>query len=305
MKFLLIILTIVNTGCVLAVPPKMKFTLKVIDLETKQSITNASVWTGFTQKEDPWGIGVGKSYIIEEKIGSKGIATYSGNSVNGGHGGSVFAEGYYYSGFDFKYKTNKILNRWEPWNPTITVKLRPKKDPVPMVYKRIELKKIPKKQIKIGFDLEKGDWVAPYGKGKIADFIFIPNWYSFDPIKGSEGSYKLVFSNPDDGIQEYEFPKNLDSSFKWAYVAPTNNYSNILEQKSVWTKTGRLKKGYKNCNYIFRVRSKRNKKGKIISACYGRIKGPIDVGPYGKFNMEYWFNPNPKSRSLESKNKPY
>jgi len=118
MKFLLIILTIVNTGCVLAVPPKMKFTLKVIDLETKQSITNALVWTGFTQKEDPWGIGVGKSYIIEEKIGSKGIATYSGNSVNGGHGGSVFAEGYYYSGFDFKYKTNKILNRWEPWNPT-------------------------------------------------------------------------------------------------------------------------------------------------------------------------------------------
>ena len=305
MKATLLLLCLLQSGCVLATLPSSKYTVRAVDAETGLPVTNAVIRTGFDHQYDPWGNKPSIVDLRKEHVNEKGEVTFKGKDRKGGAGGTVFAEGYYTGHKGQGSKLNAVLNRWEPWNPTITVKLRPKKDPVPMVYKRIELKKIPKKQIKIGFDLEKGDWVAPYGKGKIADFIFIPNWYSFDPIKGSEGSYKLVFSNPDDGIQEYEFPKNLDSSFKWAYVAPTNNYSNILEQKSVWTKTGRLKKGYKNCNYIFRVRSKRNKKGKIISACYGRIKGPIDVGPYGKFNMEYWFNPNPKSRSLESKNKPY
>jgi hypothetical protein len=35
--------------------------------------------------------------------------------------------------------------------------------------------RIPKFNKPIGYDLEKGDWVSPYGKGLINDFIFTMN----------------------------------------------------------------------------------------------------------------------------------
>jgi len=49
-------------------------------------------------------------------------------------------------------------------------------------------------------------------------------WVNFLNPKEKRIHYSLTFSNPDDGIQEYKFPKNLDSSFKWSYLASLSGY---------------------------------------------------------------------------------
>jgi len=305
MKIILLLLCLSQVGCVFATPPTTKYTVQLFDAETDQIITNAVIRTGFKQKRDPWGIGGEKSNRVIKKPNKDGVVTFSGKTINYEQGGIVFSDNYYPSRFWKRYKINKILNRWEPWNPTITVKLRPKKDPVPMVHKNTQKKKlrIPVFDKLIGFDLEVGDWVAPYGKGKIADFVVKMN-RRFKHSQDYDASLEISFSNKSDGIQLFVLPEKFTtSSYKFAYKAPLNQYKN----KWIVEKHARLGsfKSSPNGSYIFRVRTKIDKKGKIISACYGRINQPIEIGWGDVFYINYSLNLNSKSRSLESKNKPY
>lgn len=298
-------LLLLNTGCALASPPDAKLTVHVVDMETNLSITNAVIYTDFTQQADPWGLGIRKSTRIKKQVNSDGLATVEGQSIYSARGGSVFAEGYYSQMFTSEHKKNVLLNRWEPWNPTIEVKMRPKKDPVPMVTKRVESLKITTWNKPIGFDLEKGDWVAPHGKGNQADF-FVNMHRRFEHSGDYDAMATITFPNDGDGIQLYENSKQFEtSSFKFPYEAPTHSYQNqlVLERHATLRET--------NCSfdpendlYIFRVRTKKDEDGNIILANYGRM-GRIEIGWGEVFDTSYWFNPDPHSRSLESLAEPH
>jgi len=275
-----------------------------MDCETGASITNALIKTGFTQKADPWGLGVGKSTRVKEQVNSDGIASFEGKSIYDERGGSVFADGYYSQRFGMKYKKNRILNRWEPWNPMIEVRMRPKKNPVPMVYDGIDKEDIPTWNEPIGFDLEIGDWTAPHGKGKRKDMLFLAKKKSY---QGAE--IHISFPNEQDGVQTYLPPENLRSEFIFPYLAPTNGYMPKLF-KEKWYASAAADpesniKGYNEINYIFRVRTKADDEGNILSANYGRIRGDVKTSSTGRIYFHYWFNPAPNNRSLESLEKPY
>lgn len=307
-KKLLMCLVLLNTGCALASPPSTKFAVHVKDVETGIPITNAAIHTGFTQKYDPWGLGVGESTRINEQVDTDGIATFEGNTLGDERGGSVFAEGYYPQMFSMKYKKNVVLNRWEPWDPIIEVKMRKIKNPVPMIYNRIENKLVPVFDQPVGFDLEKSDWVAPHGKGSVSDFIYSASLVT-QPKEGIR--YSLTFSNPLDGLQEYVPPEDLRSSYIFPYEAPTNGYAatfnryRLLKYPELPDYPANNLKEDKDVNYIFRVRTKVDNKGKIISAHYGRIQGEIRSTMKGGLYVNYWYNPEPNNRSLESDKKPY
>jgi len=277
---------------------KAKFTMKVIDSQTNQPVTNGFVQTVFRHgygafPDDP-------RWVLKVPLNKDGIAVLSTKSDLWHANGSIKVKGYYPGGAGFEFKgQNKILNRWEPWNPTLEVKLRPIKNPVPMVHKDLVLK-APILEKPVGLDLEVGDWVAPYGKGKITDFTVMFNLLT-PKEKGIH--YFLTFPNPDDGIQEYEFSKEMHSYFKWPYLAPLSGYQSSLDKyfvlnfpKILNAPKYNLKK---NINYIFRVRTQRNKKKEIVSAYYGRIKREVRISPNQKFRLEYWLNTNSTSRSLE------
>ena len=74
---------------------------------------------------------------------------------------------------------------------------------------------IPATNQSCGYDLEKSDWVAPYGKGLVADMIFnLKRRYA--NVNDFEVNLDATFSNPLDGIQEIEPPAvGLYSVFKW------------------------------------------------------------------------------------------
>jgi hypothetical protein len=173
-----------------------------------------------------------------------------------------------------------------------------------MVYKCVDREDIPEWDEPVGFDFEVSDWVAPYGKGKQKDIIFCVS------KKGYQGAEcHISFSNELDGIQPYVPMKKLQSEFIFPYLAPTNGYLPTLFKEKWYAsaaddpETNAKEDG--DINYIFRVRTQVDESGNIISANYGRIRGEIRISSHGRLYFQYWFNPNPHSRSLESDKKPY
>jgi hypothetical protein len=307
--FIFLLMGMLSSGCALAQPAASKFTVRVLDAETGLPVTNAVVESTFELDYDPWGNRPDKVDERKETVDKNGEVTLVGNTIQRGGGGRVFADGYYWGGGGVEYTGKSIaLNRWEPWNPTIEVKLRPKKNPVPMVSKQIELDPIPVFEKPVGFDLEKADWVAPYGKGCISDFIFSVST-NVTPKKGVH--YAVGFSNQKDGIQIYLPPNELHSSYVWPYEAPLTQYETGLDKYFIFHfpkvegPPFHNVKDNKDVNYIFRTRAQADKNGNIVAACYGRIQGEIRVSSKGMVSFAYVFNPNPHSRSLECDERPY
>jgi hypothetical protein len=296
-------ITMLIAGCALAEPASLKFTVRVLDSETGIPVTNAIVQSFFEHQYDPWG---NKPNIIKQEkvlVDENGEAVFSGKDLNGGIGGSAVAEGYYdgRSGRASERK-NILLNRWEPWNPVIEVKMRPKKNPVSMVYKRIERKQIPLFDTQVGFDLEIADWVSPYGKGKICDFVFTA---STNMAQKQGIHYILSFPNNKDGIQPYMLPQGLHSSFVWPYKAPEDGYESGLDKYFIFHfpkidgPPFHNVKDDKDINYIFRTRTQFDDNGNMVAGCHGRIQGEVRISSKGEAYFQYWFNPDPFSRSLE------
>lgn len=300
--FLLLLVGVLGSGCVLAEPAASKFTVRVIDVETGLPVTNAMVQSIFEHQYDPWG---NKPSIVDrrkEPVDLNGEVVFKGKCIHGGAGGTVFAEGYYSSHAGKSLDKNLVLNRWEPWNPMVEVKMRPKKNPVPMLHKSIQREDIPAWDEPVGFDLEIGDWVAPHGKGGKCDFVFTASKVT-EPKDGIQ--YAIVFSNSLDGLVEYVPPEGMHSSYIFPYKAPVSGYISTFSRYRLLKypvlpnyPANNLKEG-KDINYIFRVRTEANDEGEITSANYGRIKGEIRVSSKGEAYFSYYFNPDPQSRSLE------
>jgi hypothetical protein len=303
MKYIILpIVLLTISGCALAQPPTSSFTLKAIDVETGLPISNALARATFIEKEDPWGNGTGK-FERQDKLTDKfGLATFKGVSYGPGGGGSIEAENYYQTikGTNYSH-VNLALNRWEPWNPIIEVKLRPKNNPVPMFYRERNYSafKVPEYNQPIGYDLEKQSFVAPHGKGTKSD-LFFEFRRDFENSQNFDVSCTMTFPNEHDGIQECNLDEMIQSSFKWPYLAATNNYQSTMVWRSTRADAKPVKHTFnEKVNYIFRVRTQTDENGSIFSACYGKIEGPFGLGWADKVNWVYWFNPVPNERSLE------
>jgi hypothetical protein len=197
-----------------------------------------------------------------------------------------------------------INNCWQPWDPTNTVVLKKIKNPVSMYVKRVEVD-FPIEDKPVGFDLEKGDWVSPYGKGTKSDFILT---FSRTP-KTSEGyraTLKLDFSNQKDGIQKINSEPVSWMSLRLPHLAPELGYNtNSVYEMGYKPEGGHY--GFENpdgdVNYFFRVRTVLNEQGEIKESSYGKIHGPIHVAGSGRDKariiFQYYFNPTVNDRNLE------
>jgi hypothetical protein len=285
------------TAC--ATPPESKMTIKVIDEETFLPLTNCTVKTRYLVKEN-WN----EPDEYDEMAAapnSEGLCTFASIDCISDFGGGVVADGYYRASF-FLPSTglNRILNRWEPWDPTIEVKMRKIKNPVPMVTKWVSALKIPKWDEPIGFDFEKSAWVAPYGKGGCSDF-FVTMYRRFNNSNDYEVRASISFPNKGDGIQFYTIPQEIqDSSYVFPYLAPESGYNKelILSRKCEGAKD-ETNFDPKKSQYVFRVRTKLDQEGKVISACYGRMDRRIEISWGEVIDFEYHFNLDSFSRSLE------
>lgn len=184
-----------------------------------------------------------------------------------------------------------------------SVVMRKIKNPIPMYRYRINgAKYLPQENGDYGFDMKEGDFVAPYGKGAVADFYVRKN---YDEKKRSTKS-ALIFKGKGNGA--YKIKAFTDSEFRSCYVADTN---------AVFTTCFRYE--YKNHEYenpkdgshrtevcdvnedeclILRTRCQFDEKGNLVSCHYSRIYGKIEIFRWLNF-MSCAFNPMPNDPNLE------
>ncbi len=165
-------------------------------------------------------------------------------------------------------------------HPSFTLLLKKIGKPIPMYAKQIDSIKFPEFNKAIGYDLMIGDWVGPYGKGINSDFLFTEN--HTDAKSGY--TFTVSFPNPGDGVQGFTRDWNQGvSGLLSLREAPTDGYQPKYEQSQM-PNPDRI--------YYFRVRTKLDGNGNVVSAHYGKI--------YGDFmQFRYYLNPTPNDRNIE------
>lgn len=231
---------------------------------------------------------------------AKGKTAYDVNYV-------ITKEGYYQTSSTL-YFAQRLGNdvkggKWTPWNPTVNITLKEKRNPIPMYRKGRCIVYVPKGET-VGFDCMFGDLVAPHGKGVTADLLF-----TYTATRSGETlnfvTNKLVFTSQDiRGLCVRK--KDEHSGFAFEYEASLEGYQDgivfELERTSdKITKNTELS----NDNYIvFRSRAEKDTDNNITRINYGII----DILKYGETFEEpnkgaivfgYYFNPTPNDRNLE------
>jgi len=213
-------------------------------------------------------------------------------------------EGYYPTATDGEH--SPLAKDFNP-SKLIKIQLKKIKNPIPMFAKDLRHVGFGKVQVpvvneEVGYDLMAGDWVAPHGKGKVADFIFrhqgVTRWSGPKYYKEEyEQIITISFPNNHDGIIAWEGAseagRTYGSELVSGYEAPKEGYQETWVQRT-WKEKGGYHQTTSNMdrNFYFRVRTKVDENGNIISAHYGKI--------YGDFmSFIYYLNPTPNDRNIE------
>lgn len=215
--------------------------------------------------------------------------------------GDITKDGYYEGGIAHSFFVTRF-GMWQPWGKELTVVMRPIVNPVPM-YVRNHFFKIPVIGEEVGFDLEKADWVVPYGLGTSADFVFRID-QRYDDGDNFDCRMTLTFSNSLDGLQVVNDDGggdfNVGSRYRLPRTAPETGYMPKLQKRNSRGTYGRVVDMEDSNNYIFRVRSEVDHDGKLKRAVYGKIRGDIwyTPGDGGNISLHYYLNPD-YTRNLE------
>ena len=291
-----------------SVVAKVNLVLTVVDDEGKpvdDALVRGSGW-----------IPGGRDDIFKDTTDSKGQMTIKFNAAVD-YGFDIVKEGYYRSYMHY-YLTDgtgpKIEDGyWQPNPIQETVVLKRVRNPVPMYVKAVN-EKVPVYGQAVGYDLMAGDWVAPYGKGSVADFIF--------NVTGEYNSYDdratrmtVTFSNAKDGIQSFKSlplhnEEPLGSAFWSGYEAPVDGYESVYEYERIlkYEKAGRKNASPRiDLNFYFRVRAQVDGNGNVETAIYGKIYR--DFFCYydhfkNEIKVQFWYYLNPDgTRNMEADTK--
>ena len=269
-----------------------RIALKVVDDEVK-AVAMFPVIAGFDGGDEFKGqTDTNGLFIMEGKAGF-GVARYVLNKT-----------GYYFGQGKYILNGGVKDDKYQPWNPVVPIVVRRVINPIPMYAKHVDAR-IPAENTDLGFDLKAGDWMAPYGAGQQADFVF----YFSRRISGDrdyEGNLKLVFLRPCDGIlaNHEVYP---ESNFKLPRFASEGNYAtNWLYRIGEDPKAGYfgLRQAEIDKSYFLRVRSVVDENGKLKEALYGKVAGEIRVGGVARSTgadiiFTYYLNPTPNDRNME------
>ncbi len=187
--------------------------------------------------------------------------------------------------------------RWLPWNPTLEVVLKEKRNPTAMYMKYVDTR-VPIQDTPVGFDLETGDWITPYGKGRSSNMQVT---YKHTMETGVwRINCTVAFTNLTDGA--YQFQQDVYSLLRSSYHADDSaEYEHAFD--FVYERTNdkilQHKRIGDDAGLIFRVHCETAHGTSGLH--YGKIYGPIEFIEAGLMNIRfsYLFNPVENDTNLE------
>ena len=213
---------------------------------------------------------------------------------------SVSALGYYPADTNVRFRIKRDSALLGPTfvseTSSINLVLRKRINPIPM-YSSKGYRRMPKEGEVWGFDLQKADWVGPHGRGETADFfVGYRSWQTNESFR-SEGEITFPrFSG------YYVRPKLPVQGIVSSYRADTNA---TFETRLTCYAT-RDEQGYRHkilledTEYIvLRTRVKVDAQGRVQSAHYSKIYGPITLRNREFAYLEAFFNPQENDTNLE------
>ncbi len=309
-------------GCLLPImtyagDPVARITFRVID-DNGNIVTGAVVSTSTFLRWIPGsGAGHDENDIVKGVTDTNGIVVITMKSKDGNISYGVYGAGNwsrmsvsqvdYYRDGGGKILFKKALDgKWQPWNPSVSLQIKRIINPIPMYARQMDSVTIPEAGKALGFDLIKSDWVKPYGQGETADFVFTLDCKLGGKTSNGyqifDATLTLTFSNEDDGIQVFPVRPREGSLFRMPRYAPETGYETNWMQRSYDHEGTGFFETREDLNYFFRVRTKKDDKGNIVSALYGKIHGEIDYSIREKVNsvkFTYYLNPTPNDRNME------
>ncbi len=193
----------------------------------------------------------------------------------------------------------------------LSVVLRKKGDAQPLYAKKAFLD-FPVNRRWIGYDLQAGDWVAPFGSGSVIDVEFRCDTESKGVNQGFEdgsGVLEMRFMEGggiakvgiDEGYLSY-------SEMKMPHEAPEGGYEIGFRREEESFRSANVEA---DIGFFLRVRAEVTKQGEVKFAHYAKILDDIKFSPRWKTNdsgkidafatvwFTYYYNPERNDRNLE------
>ena len=306
---------------------ELSFAARVWDADTRSPISNITVKAWFQTTTYSWDDPI-KYKVKSEKTDSAGIVRFTGKTNNGIVDCTVKSVPGYYDAQAMTLQGDKgeckgvarnMIRLFVPekWIVTNDVRIMMRKvgNPIPLCAKRIERWEesglYPAGTNTIAYDLMQGDWLPPLGKGVHADVELIHRridkgegcLYQGSKVKKIwRDEVDLRFTGKDNGLVGYTSDPSETLRIR---TAPEDGYS---PTHLIWAEKDKKLRYHTsedpNRSYAFRIRTRRNERGEIVEAFYGKIyRNPrlLDGGgyPLHGFDMIYYLNPTPLDRNLE------
>ena len=305
---------------------RIKFSAVVIDDLTQEPMKEVCVGAGFTTDNGPVWEGQFKYEHKQFFSDNNGMCEISGDS-NCGKAGCYIKNapvGYYKAlrGIPMRYKKKNIFGIWQPDNLVVTLRLQRVEHPIPLFVKQLFCRgsdSVSSNYFDIGkgkmqFDMVKGSFLPPIGKGEHADICFTrlerEDLGVGTTFRGSitapayKDSMSIRFTGEDNGLVEVPSKKTAGIKIR---TAPEDGYTpDYLVTKGRDKNVKYFSSSNPDRNFAFRIRTKKDKNGKIVSAYYGKIYGDIEIKkPYtvevsvAAPSFMYYLNPKSLDRNLE------
>ena len=222
-------------------------------------------------------------------------------------------------GWGRRFSEKNLLGIWQPDNLVATIRLQRVERPIPLFVKRVAKVSrgeftadiFPKGEDTLRYDLLMGDWLAPVGTGRVADVTFTrhPREDLGEGVNGADvrgpsyrDSMTVRFPGEGNGLVELHPPPSYRLRIR---TAPEDGYRS---EYLCWRGTNRKLEDDSNYDenrcFCFRIRTRRDDRGRIVEAYYGKIYG--DILMYTGYNFIvcgvkflYYLNPTPLDRNLE------
>jgi len=243
-----------------------------------------------------------QNQVADAFTNADGVAVATGTAQQDYQVGADKPGYYHTAGPHRSIDTDTSFKQFAAGDQQVELELRQIRNPIVGITKEVRAK-LPTLDKPVGFDLEVGDWVTPYGTGSTADLVFKVGGY-FKNLHDYDQSLVLTFSNSGDGIILLKLPARGGPVFKFPYEAPSEGY----ESQRIWTKTfnGKTESttidGSGETNYILRIRSTFDEKGNVSRAMYAVIDGEVVLGGNNEIgrNVSFTYRLNPDwARNIE------